>query len=303
MLQNFSGSKLVVALVAATAAGLSPQLAVAQSAEDSNMRFRIEGFAGTTADTRPIGKREQKNTKGLLPSLSFAYGEAFKGQVDLLAAEHAGDRTIAGAVHLGFKASARTTLGVYASKTRVKTPVKLNSERVGLELVYQGDKAAFTWIAGQEKVGDATVVAGTIPGYTVVDTYGDKDGAFSLADVTYYPRPNWALTLGHRYGSGRHGGVAGVERAYKWQTSTVSLFAEGRFGDRAYSGAWVGLRVRFGGDGKSLKALRDQEIYTNHLKDEMYGIEHSRRRTDVALPPPPPEDDDNDCVCGACYAQ
>ncbi|GGZ44993.1 hypothetical protein [Asticcacaulis endophyticus] len=302
MLQNFSGSTLAIALVATTAGGLSPQLAVAQSAADSAVRFRVEGFAGTTTDTRPIGKEKNKDSKGLLPSMSFSYGETFKGQFDLLAAEHAGDKSVAGAAHLGFKASAHTTLGVYVSKTRIKTPAKLNSERVGLELVYQGDKTAFNWIAGHEKVGAATVVAGTIPGYTVVDTYGDKDGVFNLADVTYYPRPNWALTLGHRYGSGRHGGVAGVERAYKWQSSTVSLFAEGRFGDKAYSGAWVGLRVRFGGNGASLRAVRDQETYTNHLKDDMYGIGNSRRRTDVALPPPPPEDDDNDCVCGACYA-
>ncbi|WKL56710.1 hypothetical protein Q1W73_13675 [Asticcacaulis sp. ZE23SCel15] len=302
MFQNFSGSKLTFVLAATAAAGLSPHATVAQSTADGSVRFRIEGFAGSTTDTRPIATQKDKDSKGLLPSMSFSYGETFKGQFDLLAAEHAGDKSVAGAAHLGFKASAHTTLGVYASKTRIKTPAKLNSERVGLELVYQGDKTAFNWIAGHEKVGAATVVAGTIPGYTVVDTYGDKDGFFNLADVTYYPRPNWALTLGHRYGSGRHGGVAGIERANKWKSSTVSLFAEGRFGDKAYSGAWVGLRVRFGGNGASLRAVRDQETYTNHLKDDMYGIGNSRRRTDVALPPPPPEDDDNDCVCGACYA-
>lgn len=299
---RFSGSKLAVAIFATTAAGMSPYIAVAQSAQDSQVRFRVEGFAGTTTDTRPIGKQKKKDTKGLLPSLSFSYGEGFKGQVDLLAADHAGDNALAGAVHLGFKTSAHTTFGVYGSKTHFKTPIKLNSERLGAEFVYQGDKTSLTFIAGNEKIDNATVIAGVIPGYTVVDTYGARDGLFTIADFTYYPQPDWALSLGHRYSGGRHAGVVGAERAYKWGTSTLSLFAEGRFGDKAYSGAWVGLRVRFGGDGTSLKAIRDQEVYTNHLKDDLYGIENSRRRTDVALPPPPPEEDDDDCVCGGCYA-
>lgn len=301
---RFSDSKLAVAILATTAASLSPHLAVAQSTQDTHVQFRVEGFAGTTTDTRPLGEQKKKTTKGLLPSLSFSYGEGFKGQVDLLAADHAGDNALAGAVHLGFKTSAQTTFGVYASKMRFETPVTLNSERLGAEFVYQGDKTSFNFIAGNQKVDDATVIAGVIPGYTVVDTYGTKDGLFTIADFTYYPRPDWALSLSHRFSGEQHAGVVGAERAYKWGTSTVSLFAEGRFGDEAQSGAWVGVRIRFGGNGSSLKAIRDQEVYTNHLKDDLNSIENSRRRTDVALPPPPPppEDEDDDCVCGGCYA-
>ncbi|MGA9659698.1 MAG: hypothetical protein WBQ60_11425 [Asticcacaulis sp.] len=303
-----SGTKLAFIVAAATAGGLLPHLAVAQSTTDTSgasAQFRVEGFVGTTSDSRPIGKRKNKDSKGLLPSLSFAYGEAFRGQVDFLAADHAGDNVLGGAAHLGFKTSAHTVLGIYGSNTRFKSPVKLNSERLGVEFVYQGDKTDLNVIIGNQKVNNANVTVGTIPGYTVVDTYGAKDGVFTLTNFTYYPRPDWALTLGHRYADKHHSGTVGVERAYSLQSATVSLFAEGRFGDKASRGAWLGLRVRFGGEGASLQDRRNQEVYTNHLKDDMYGVEQSRRRSEVALPvppPPPPPEDDDDCVCGACYA-
>lgn len=268
------------------------------AAQDGGPGWRIEGFAGVARDERPLTGRDTDFSGGVLPSVSFDLG-SLALQVDGMAAHHLGDTVLAGAGHLGFKPSDNLSLGVYAAYARLKDLGGLDSYRVGAEAAYHGPNFSLSGVAGYEHTERRARVAGAVPGFTVIDTYGRGGQFFSMADVTFYPDENLSLSAGHRYIGGRHAAAFGAEKAF----GGVAVFAEGRVGQNGYKAAWAGLRVRFGSGGRSLRES-EQSGFTNRLKDELFVNGNTRRRGQtpiIAPPPPPPPPGGKGCACGATY--
>jgi hypothetical protein len=285
-------------VVAATGAMLSAQPALSQ--ESGGVALRAEGFAGIARDERPLAGDEGEFSGGVLPSVGFGIGGAATVQVDGMVARHMKDTVYAGAGHVGLMASDRLSVGAYGSYAHFDAVPELDTYRIGGEVVYHASRASISVVAGYEHSDRATVVAGSVPGFTVIDSYGRGGSFFSMADVHYYPQENWSLTAGHRYVGRRHAAVVGTEKAFA--SSGLSIFAEGRIDGGSYAAAWAGVRIRFGRTGPSLQAS-DQSGYMNRLKDELFVPANTRQRSLVAPPaPPPPPSGGNGSCCGACYA-
>jgi hypothetical protein len=127
-----------------------------------------------------------------------------------------------------------------------------------------------------------------------------------MADVSLYLDDDWSVTAGHRYVGGRHAAVFGTEKAVVVAGNKFSIFAEGRLGSQDYKVAWVGIRFRFGASGSTLIVRDRTEGYTNRLKDELFTIGNTRKRSQVGSPVPPvvppsePPPGGGSC-CGPCY--
>ncbi|MEO9131444.1 MAG: hypothetical protein ABI240_09565 [Sphingomonas sp.] len=290
-------TNLATGIVAATGAILFGQPALAQS--DGGVAVSAEGFGGIARDQRPLNGNDGEFSGGVLPSVGFGLGGVATIQIDGMVASHLKDTVFAGAGHLGIKASGSFSIGAYGAYTHFDSAPKLDTYRIGGEAVYHAERVSVTVVAGYEHSEKATVVAGAIPGFTVVDRYGRSGSFFSMADVSFYPSDNWSLTAGHRYIGGRHAAALGTEKAFAG--SGLSLFAEGRIGAEGYAAAWTGIRIKFGRHGPSLQAS-DRSGYVNRLKDELFVPANTRSRTLVAppAPPTPPPGGTGSC-CGACY--
>jgi hypothetical protein len=289
----------MIGVAVATSSGLAAQGALAQSAGAVG---RIEAFGGQAADGRPLGGKEDGSSAGLLPSISFPAGPA-RLQLDGIAAEHLDDTIVGAAAQLTVQRGGNWAVGAYGSYVQHRFAGDLRVSRIGPQVNYLGERVTVSLVGGYEDVEQAVVAAGAVPGFTVADAYG-RDGAFSMADVVYYPSESWSVQFGHRYVGGRHAGVLGFER----QFGRLSLFGEGRFGDEDYAGGWLGVRMRFGEGSGSLRDRDRAGPLPNRLKDDLFGVSNTRRRTRTAIPvvvpppPPPPPPTGPTCSCGPCYA-
>ena len=291
-------TNLAAGIVAATGAMLFGQTALAQT--EGGVALRVEGFGGIARDQRPISGNDGEFSGGVLPSIGFRLGGVATVQMDGMVASHLKDTVFAGAGHIGIKATENLSIGAYGSYTHFDAVPKLDTYRIGGEAVYHAGRVSVSVLAGYEHSDRATVVAGSIPGFTVLDRYGKSGSFFSMADVSFYPSDNWSLTAGHRFVGRRHAAALGTEKAFAG--SGLSLFAEGRIGEQGYAAVWTGIRIKFGRRGPSLQAS-DQSGYINRLKDELFVPANTRSRTLVAPPPPPPPPPTggNGACCGACY--
>jgi hypothetical protein len=289
-------NNFTVGIVAGTGAMLFGPVALAQT--DGGVALRAEGFGGVARDQRPLNGSDGEFSGGVLPSIGFGLGNLVNVQIDGMVASHLKDTVFSGAGHVGIKATENLSIGAYGSYTHFDAVHELDTYRAGGEVVYHAGRASVSVVIGYEHSDKTTVVAGSIPGFTVVDRYGKSGSFFSMADVSFYPSENWSLTAGHRYVGRRHAAALGTEKAFAG--SGVSLFAEGRIGENGYAAAWTGIRIKFGRHGPSLQAS-DQSGYINRLKDELFVPANTRSRTLVAPPPPPPPAGGGGACCGACY--
>lgn len=291
---------LAAGIVAATGAMLAGQQAMAQT--EGGTALRVEGFAGVARDERALDGRDKGQfSGGALPSVGFDMGGVAKVQVDGMVASHMKDTVFAGAGHVGLNVGQGVSIGAYASYAHFDATPRLDTYRIGGELVAHMERTTIAAVMGYEHSQRRSATVGVIDEDTVIDSYGRGGSFFSMADVTYYPNSNWSLTAGHRYVGRRHAAAIGTEKAF--EGSGFSVFAEGRIDGGSYAAGWAGVRIRFGRSGPSLQAS-DQSGFTNRLKDDLFVPANTRGRTLVAppAPPPPPEGGEGGC-CGACYAQ
>lgn len=289
-------SKVAVTILAVASSALAP---VAATAQDGG---RLEVFGGIARDDRPLAGDDDGSSIGILPSVVFRPG-GLTFQIDGIAADHLDDTVLGGAAHVMFAPSEQVGLGLYGSYAHTQFGGGLDVYRVGAEANYAAGRFTLTGIAGYEDAEDALVTVGSIPGFTVVDTYG-HDGFFSMADVTFYPSDQWSVSAGHRHIGGRDAAAFSVERLVGLAGGNGSLFAEARAGDDDYAAAWLGFRVRFGGSDGSLATRDRAQGLQNRLKDDLFGLSNSRVRNQIAnpvvvVPPPPPP---QTCTGNSCYA-
>jgi hypothetical protein len=86
-----------------------------------------------------------------------------------------------------------------------------------------------------------------IAGIEGVEGMRSHEHFFSITDVAFYVNENFRLTLGHRYTSMIHVGVAGAEYLFNAnQPTAYSIFVDGRFGEKDYERITAGVRLYFG---------------------------------------------------------
>lgn len=287
---------LAAHVVTVAGASLLAQPALAQG---GGATFQGEIFGGIARDERPLTGRKDDFSGGVLPSITFSSSGTVVAQIDGMIADHLGETVLAGAGHLGFRASEAFTLGVYGAYADFDTFRHLNSYRIGGEARYSSGPITLSAIMGYEHSERAAVVVGPVAGFTVVDDYGRGGSFFSMVDASIYPKEGVSLTAGHRYMGRQHAAALGGEAALG--SSGVSFFAEGRIGDAGYTAGWAGIRIKLG-HGRTALRDKDQAGFTNRLKDELFVPANLRRRSFVpsTVVPPPPDDGEGSC-CGACY--
>gem|GEM_PF-963933 len=100
---------------------------------------------------------------------------------------------------------------------------------------------------------------------------------FDAVDFVYYPTDNWRVSVGHRRDYGRDALALGTE--YKLATRGdlgLSLFAEGRVGQKSELSALAGLKVYFGADNKSLLRRQREDDAPSYLVDDFLMRPRSR---------------------------
>jgi len=136
--------------------------------------------------------------------------------------------------HLFTRDSSMGLLGLYGSAETHGITGRQDSWRVGVEGEYYHDNLTLGAVAGK--------------------TYGDTEGLFAQARVSYYPSDDLKIVFGYTHDTLAYGSVGFEARDPQ---SGVSWFGEGRFGlgpdsDDANSIS-LGMRYSFGGgQGKSL---------------------------------------------------
>ncbi|GEM_PF-1933780 len=282
----------------------------AQSGADGGPVLRAEGFAGAGKDQRPLAKDETEFSGGFLPSVAVPVGDALTLQLDGMIASHLGDTVTAVGGRIAARPSENVSIGIYGSYANFDGPdygagngaVDLETYRIGAEATLNFDRVVISAVAGQEHTERQTVIAGTIPGFTIIDSYGYGSSFFSMADIDFYPTDNIGLSVGHRYIGRRHAAAVAAESSFG-PSSAFSVFAEGRIGSEGYTAGWAGIRIRFGHQGAPLRITETRSIFENRLKDELFATGNTRRRNrDVIEPPAPPEPPVNPCNgCGGTY--
>lgn len=243
---------------------------------------KVEGFGGW-ADGR-FG-RKGEFSGGALASLTAPVGTSFGAQVDGLLASQYGELAYAGAGHFFTRNPDSFLFGVYGSA-------------IGF------DKRGGAWNyklgAEGELYFGALTVSGVL-GYEQSRGGGDrfervrKGGSFfDYVDVSYYVTEDLKLSVGHRYTGRKHAAAFGAEYRLPVTGADVSLFAEGRAGEKDYKAAWAGLKVYFGGGSKPLIARHRESDPTNWLKDDLFSISNRRRITNGAAP------GGGGCPCAPC---
>lgn len=285
--------------------------AFAQAGDDaaSGPVLRAEGFAGAGRDQRPLSDSETEFSGGFLPSIAVPLGDMVTVQADGLIARHLGDTVTAVGGRIAARPSENISIGIYGSYVNFDGPdygagngaVDLETYRIGAEATLSFDRVVISAVAGQEHSERQSVVAGTIPGFTIIDSYGYGSSFFSMADIDFYPTDNIGLSVGHRYIGRRHAAALSAETSFG-PSSAFSVFAEGRIGSEGYTAGWAGIRIRFGHQGAPLRITETRRIFENRLKDELFASGNTRRRTrDVIEPPAPPEPPVDNCSCGGSY--
>ncbi len=210
------------------------------------------------------------------------FGHAFGIQIDGIFGYFGGtnDGVARGAAHFFWRDPQIGLLGAYGSSTTIDSN---NYFQIGVEAqVYLGR------ISLEGKAG--------------LDDLDSDDGFFGSATIAYYFTDDlrgWAGVRHSEYpepgriapgevgavGAGTVG-VVGLEYQTQWGTGgrSVSVFAEGRFGEDDYNAAWGGLRVYFGAQKSLIRRHREDDPGT----DVPDLTEFAQPAPPAPLAPPPP---------------
>lgn len=264
-------------------------IAPISAAHAGEVTVGADGLVGIAKDDRPLGDSKDRLSGGILPSIQF--GDSFVIQADGMLFEHRKDTNYGGALHAGFRLNERGFVGVYGSISEQSFRGGLNVKRIGGEFSASQGDFTLTAVAGYEDTNRKLYLVTTTEDDDVYYAYGRGGQFFSFADVKYQPSDKFRISVGHRYTGGRHAGAAGIAFGL---SGNASIIAEGRLGERDYKAAFVGLRVRFGGDEEGPSKLLD-----NRLIEDLFS-ESNTRRTLLDPLPPPEEEPGEGGYCGSC---
>ncbi|WP_193763148.1 collagen-like protein [Methylorubrum sp. Q1] len=189
-------------------------------------------------------------------SLAFPIGQSFGFQADLATIAHGGDLGLGAAGHAFFRDPTKGLIGLYGSVDYATALRSYGLQDVGTTTGrIAGEGALFL---------DRFTVEG-IAGWQL----GDRaERFFDQVDVVWYATDDLRFSLGHRYENRINSVAAGAEYLLPLLSPVgVSVFAEGRVGERDYRAGLGGLRVYFGQEDKSLLRRQREDTLKVRLVD------------------------------------
>lgn len=291
-----SSTILTAALGAMLAAGLSPAsaadlpsrkmepapVAVQLPAVDG-INAKLEAFGGLTQRLSqdpyaPFFTRNQwRPAGGLLGSVTFPLGNSFGLQLDGAVATGGGVFSAALGGHAFWRDPSRALVGLYASGTRYSRAGGILVGRVAPEAeVYLG-RVTLQGVAGVEFGSNKGYSYGYpwfAPGvaFVTLNQNAVKTRFFDIASIAYYPVDDLKLAIGQRYVFGKVAAMASAEYLVTHGPTAVSVFAEGRLGQRGASAVFGGLKVYFGQRDKSLiRRHREDDPVNYHIDNATSG--------------------------------
>jgi hypothetical protein len=245
----------------------------------------LDGLIGIAADDSSQTGPDDSTTLAGMPSISF--GEGFVVQVDGLLADHRDNTVAGGALRVGARLRQGTYVGAYGSYTDINRHGGLQIWRLGGEAKFDLGDVEIEGVAGYEDTDSGTFRTGATATQNIFDVYDGGGRFFAFSDVRFRPSQRFRLSAGHRYTGGNHAGAAGAAIGFG---SNFALIAEGRLGEGDYKAAFIGVRMRFGGN------AGESSLLDSRMIEDLFTVANTRRTLGVNLPPPPDEDDG----CGNC---
>jgi hypothetical protein len=104
---------------------------------------------------------------------------------------------------------------------------------------------------------------------------------FDEVDLNYYVTDDLRASIGHRWTSRGHVGNAAVEWKLPVDGASISLFAEGEFGQDDYSAAFAGVRISFGSNGSKSLIEEDRNSHTRtRIPRNLASISNCTKKSD-----------------------
>ncbi len=189
-------------------------------------------------------------------SLAFPIGRSFGFQADLAAISNGGDLGLGAAGHAFLRDPTKGLIGLYGSVDYATSIRSYGLQDVGTTMGrIAGEGALFL---------DRFTVDG-IAGWQM----GDRaQHFFDQIDLSWYATDDLRFSVGHRYENRIHAVAAGAEYLLPLLSPVgISVFAEGRIGERDYRAGLGGLRVYFGQEDKSLLRRQREDTLKVRLVD------------------------------------
>ncbi len=189
-------------------------------------------------------------------SLAFPIGRSFGFQADLAAIANGGDLGLGAAGHAFLRDPTKGLIGLYGSVDYATSIRSYGLQDVGTTMGrIAGEGALFL---------DRFTVDG-IAGWQM----GDRaQHFFDQIDLSWYATDDLRFSVGHRYENRIHAVAAGAEYLLPLLSPVgISVFAEGRIGERDYRAGLGGLRVYFGQEDKSLLRRQREDTLKVRLVD------------------------------------
>ncbi len=208
---------------------------------------------------------------GAAASISAPLTPSLGVQIDGIAATTFGRPYLGAAGHVFARDPARGLFGAYGSVAHFGVG-NTTQGRIGVEA--EGYLGVFTisGLLGAEtgRRSPGAPIFGATPFGFVFLPGGRRQAThfFDKIDLSVYAMDNLKLSVGHRYTNRLHAAAFGAEYLLPVGGATgVSLFAEGRVGERRYAAVLGGLRVYFGNSAKTLIRRHREDDPVNHLAD------------------------------------
>lgn len=258
----------------------APALTELPAVDGINAKF--EAFGGLAQrlsqdPNAPFFTRNQwRPAVGGLGSVAFPLGHRFGLQLDGMAASVAGGFAAGVGGHAFWRDPSRALLGVYAGATYLSRAGGIVVGRVGPEAEIYLGRVTLLGVAGVEFGSNKAATFG-YPWFTPAGAFltlnqnAVKTRFFDSAAIAFYPIDDLKLSIGQRYNFGKLAAVAGAEYLVTHGPTAISVFAEGRVGQRGTSAAFAGLKVYFGQRDKSLIRRHREDDPVNHQFDGAAG--------------------------------
>lgn len=239
---------------------------------------KIEAFGGLTQSlsqdpNAPFFTRNQwRPAAGLLGSVALPLSHSFGLQLDGGVASSGGRFNAGVGGHAFWRDPSKALLGVYASASYFGRAGGLAVGRVGPEAEIYLDRVTLQAVGGVEFGSNKGATFG-YPWFTPLGTFLTlnqnvvKTRFFDIASIAFYPTDDLKLSVGQRYVFGKLAATAGAEYLVAHGATAVSVFAEGRLGQRGASAVFGGLKLYFGQKDKSLMRRHREDDPINYHMD------------------------------------
>ena len=247
-----------VTILLAASAGIIATPALA----DGPLTAKVEVFSGYNDPASASVTTHNGFAGGIAPTLTLNAGHGIGIQADGLLARVNGTTTVAGGGHLYWRNPSKGLIGIAGSLSSNTAGNfgfnnTVNGQKIGAEAELYLKRFTLSGAAGYEHTS-----------YNLFFVPSSASNFYSKANIAYYPNDNWKISVGHRYINGTHAAAMGTELSLTGHGATgVSIFAEGRFGEKSYNSAFTGIKIYFGGK-KTLIDRQRTEDPENELKND-----------------------------------